>query len=45
MNFTLAPADLAFYDEHMRLVTQPGRFDVWIAPNAAEGLRGAFELR
>ncbi len=45
VSFTLSAADLAFYDEHVRLVTQPGRFYVWIAPNAAEGVRGEFELR
>jgi len=43
--FTLSATDLSFYDEHMRLITEPGRFQVWIAPDAARGLSGEFELR
>ncbi len=43
--FTLSATDLAFYDERMRLITEPGRFQVWIAPDAARGLSGEFELR
>jgi len=43
--FTVSATDLSFYDEHMRLITEPGRFQVWIAPDAARGLSGEFELR
>jgi beta-glucosidase len=45
VSFTLSAPDLAFYDEHMRLVTEPGRIQVWIAPDATRGLSGEFELR
>lgn len=45
VEFTVSAADLAFYDERMRLITEPGRFQVWIAPDAARGLSGEFELR
>ena len=45
VTFTVSPADLSFYDENMRLITEPGRFQVWIAPDAARGLSGEFELR
>jgi beta-glucosidase len=45
LQFTLLPADLAFYDQHMRLVTEPGRIQVWIAPDATRGVTGQFELR
>jgi beta-glucosidase len=45
VNFNLSAPDLAFYDEHMRLVNEPGRIQVWIAPDAARGLSGEFELR
>ena len=45
VTFTIAPEDLAFYDEHMKLVMQPGRFYVWIAPDSARGVRGEFEFR
>ncbi len=45
VTFKLSAADLTFYNEHMRLVTDPGRFQVWIAPDAARGLSGEFQLR
>ena len=43
--FTISAADLAFYDEQLRLVNEPGRVQVFIAPDAARGLSGEFELR
>jgi beta-glucosidase len=43
--FTLTPKDLAFYDSRLHLVTEPGRFQVWIAPDAARGATGQFELQ
>ena len=45
VNFTLSAPDLAFYDEHMRLVNEPGRIQFWIAPDATRGVSGEFELR
>jgi beta-glucosidase len=45
VSFSISRSDLAFYDEHMRLVTEPGRFQVWIAPDAARGVSGEFELQ
>jgi beta-glucosidase len=45
VSFTLSAPDLAFYDEHMHLVNEPGRIQVWIAPDATRGLSGEFELR
>jgi beta-glucosidase len=44
VQFTLRAADLAFYNEHMQLVTEPGDFQVWIAPDSAHGIRGEFSL-
>lgn len=45
VRFTLTPADVAFYGVQDRPVTEPGIFDVWIAPSAeAEGVHGTFEL-
>jgi beta-glucosidase len=39
----LGPEDLAFFDgETWR--TEPGDFEVWIAPDAASGLRGTFRV-
>jgi beta-glucosidase len=43
--FSVSAKDLSFYDEHMRLITEPGRFQVWISPDAARGVSGQFELR
>ena len=38
-------ADLAFYDEQMRLVNEPGRIEAFIAPDATRGLSAEFEFR
>ncbi|HEY2012898.1 MAG TPA: glycoside hydrolase family 3 N-terminal domain-containing protein, partial [Bryobacteraceae bacterium] len=45
VTFTVSRSDLAFYDEHLRLTNEPGRVQVWIAPDATHGLSGEFELR
>ena len=45
VSFTLSTEDLAFYNQQMKLVTEPGRFQVWIAPDAVHGAMGEFELR
>ena len=44
VEFTLRTADLAFYNERGQLVTEPGAFQVWVAPNSARGLRGEFRV-
>ncbi|HLJ49989.1 MAG TPA: glycoside hydrolase family 3 N-terminal domain-containing protein [Bryobacteraceae bacterium] len=44
VTFTLAVSDLAFYDSNKRLVTEPGMFHVWIAPDAMRGLEGHFKV-
>ena len=43
VEFTLKSSDLAFH-HGAQLVTEPGRFQVWIAPDSASGLREQFEL-
>jgi beta-glucosidase len=43
IQFTLTPKDLAFYDSRLHLVTEPGRFQAWIAPDAARGSSVEFE--
>jgi len=45
VSFTLDAAALAFYNQHNQLVTEPGRFQVWIAPDSAHGVEGEFTLR
>ncbi len=42
VTFEIHTDDLAFHNQDMELVTEPGDFNVWIAPNAAAGLKGSF---
>lgn len=44
VEFTLTPAELMFYNENMQLVNEPGKFQVWIAPDSAHGVEGEFTL-
>jgi beta-glucosidase len=43
VTFSITTGDLAFHNQQMRLVTEPGRYQVWIAPDSVRGLEG--ELR
>jgi beta-glucosidase-like glycosyl hydrolase len=43
VSFTLEIQDLAFFDGES-WVTEPGEFEVWVAPNAASGDSGTFEV-
>ena len=45
VQFTLTRQELAFYDAKMQLVSEPGEFDVWIAPSAVDGVSRRFVLR
>jgi beta-glucosidase len=45
VTFTLSTNDLAFYNERQQLVTEPGRFHVWIAPDSARGVEGEFAVK
>ncbi|HEV7229147.1 glycoside hydrolase family 3 N-terminal domain-containing protein [Brevundimonas sp.] len=42
--FTLTRADLTFVGPDLTWIAEPGRFAVWIAPNAEAGIEGEFEL-
>lgn len=44
VTFTLTRQDLAFYNQKMEFVAEPGEFDVWIAPSATTGVSQRFEL-
>jgi beta-glucosidase len=44
VEFRLPAADLAFYNEEGKHVTEPGELHVWIAPDSARGLRGDFRV-
>jgi beta-glucosidase len=43
VTFTLGSSELAFH-KGAQLVTEPGLFQVWIAPDSSAGVRGQFEL-
>ncbi|MFT3751698.1 MAG: beta-glucosidase BglX [Paludibacter sp.] len=45
VEFTLKASDLAFYGRDMVKKTEPGEFDIWIAKNSAEGLKGKFTVK
>ena len=45
VQFTLTRHALTFYNAQLQLVSEPGEFDVWIAPSAVTGLSRRFELR
>ena len=45
VTFTIAAADLAFYNQEMRQVTEPGRYQAWVAPDAVRGVSAEFDLR
>ncbi len=45
VSFSIGTNDLAFYNDKMQLVTEPGQFEVWIASDSASGLKGAFAVK
>jgi hypothetical protein len=45
VKFDLGPDDMAFYDEHQKLLTEPGTIHVWIAPDSVRGVEGKFVLQ
>jgi beta-glucosidase len=44
VEFTLSSNDLAFWNEKMQYAAEPGRFQVWIAPDSTRGVEGEFTL-
>ena len=44
VRFTLTRRDLMFIGRELTWTVEPGRFTVWIGPNAEAGLEGIFEL-
>jgi beta-glucosidase len=44
VRFTLHTDELSYFDNQGELHLQPGLFNVWVAPNAAEGLQTSFTL-
>lgn len=44
VRFTLTRQELAFYNQQMEFVAEPGEFEVWIAPSATTGISRRFVL-
>ena len=44
VTFTLSTDDLAFYNSQMKLVTEPGAFEAWIAPDSVSGQKIDFAV-
>ena len=44
VSFPLTRAALAFHNQQMQLVTEPGSYQVWVAPDSVRGLEGHFTL-
>jgi beta-glucosidase len=44
VEFTLRAEDLRFVGAGGKWVLEPGRFDLWVGPSAAEGLSASFDL-
>jgi len=44
VTFTLSTDDLAFYNPQVKLVTEPGAFEAWIAPDSASGRKIDFAV-
>jgi beta-glucosidase len=44
VEFSVEAKDLGSYDPSMNWIVPPGAYDVWIAPNAIEGVQGEFQI-
>jgi beta-glucosidase len=44
VEFSITAQDLGFYNERMQFVTEPGKFQVWIAPDSTRGVAGEFTV-
>jgi beta-glucosidase len=45
VTFTITAGELAYHNPQMQLVAEPGRYQVWFAPDSVRGLEGAFTLQ
>jgi len=43
--FNLPASILAYHNQEKKLVTDAGKYKVWIGKNSAEGLEGSFEIK
>jgi beta-glucosidase len=44
VRFEIPAQELGFHNLTMEFIVEPGEFRVWVGPNAAEGLEGAFSI-
>ncbi len=44
VTFQVTAAGLAYRNQQMQLVTEPGRYQIWIAPDSVSGLEGEFAV-
>lgn len=44
VEFSLPATELAFYNDQMQLATEPGKFHLWVAPDAVGGIKANFEV-
>ncbi|MBX2857561.1 MAG: fibronectin type III-like domain-contianing protein, partial [Cellvibrionaceae bacterium] len=44
VNFELHTDELSFHNIDMREVTEAGRFDIWVARNATDGIKASFSV-
>ena len=45
VSFTISPEELKFTNHKKIHVAEEGEFNIWIGPNSASGLKGAFYLK
>jgi beta-glucosidase len=45
VTFPLTVGSLAFHNQQMQLVTETGRYQVWVAPDSVHGLQGEFTVK
>jgi len=44
VKFTVHANDLGSYDADMHWIVPAGTYDVWVAPNATEGVHDTFQI-
>jgi beta-glucosidase len=44
VEFTVNAEELGSYDVNMHWVVPPGAYDIWVGPNAADGVKGTFQV-
>ena len=45
VSFKLPISELAFYGKDLIKKVEAGQFDIWVAPNSTEGLKGSFTVK